>query len=250
MLKNGIILILTSAILMGCGNQEDGIPFRAPQGSNPLPEEFNARANELLKRSTSNMSQTLSSTSSRAIRRETIGINLDIRYKDEEKSKADIVATVSFAETADSCSQAIYRSYDVDASRFKNPGYMFIIEDFAEAKCFRFNETTKRCEHLYLTIIQSPSSVVSSSGLVRGAVPVILENIAQNGNTEAFIPTIAENDAFLQVPDYANDFQYCLKPVQTIQSAADVIFMIDPTSLYDTDDYHERPYGYTGNGFF
>jgi hypothetical protein len=249
-LKNGLILILTSVILVGCGNQEDGIPFRAPQGSNPLPEEFNARADEMYKRSTSTASQAVNSSSSRAIRRETIGINLDIRYKDQEKSKADVVVTVSFSETADNCSQAVYRSYDVNTTIFKQPDSKFTIEEFGEAKCFRFNDKTKSCEYLYLTMTQTPSSIVSSTGLIRGAVPVILERISQSNGAESFIPTIADNDVFLQVPDYAGDFQYCMKPVQTIQSAADIIFMIDPTSLYDTDDYYNRPYNYTGNGFF
>ncbi len=250
MLKNGLILILASVILIGCGNQEDGIPFRAPQGSNPAPEEDPARTDWFLAKTSSSFSTVMNSTSSRAIRRETIGINLDIRYKDEEKSKADVVVTVSFSESADNCSQAIYRSYDVNTKIFDQPDSKFTVEDFGEAKCFRFNDKTKRCDFIYLTITQTPSSVVSSTGLIRGAVPVILENISQNDGVEKFIPTIAENEAFLQVPDYAGDFQYCMKPVQTIQSAADVIFMIDPTSLYDSDEYYNRPYNYTGNGFF
>ncbi len=250
MLKNGLILIIASVILIGCGNQEDGIPFRAPQGSNPLPEEFNARADEMYKRSTSNASQTVNSTSSRAIRRETIGINLDMNYKNQEKTKADVVVTVSFSETADNCSQAVYRSYDVDTKIFKQEDSLFKIEDFGEAKCFRFNDKTKKCEYLYLTITQTPSSVVSSTGLVRASVAVILENKSQSDGVERYIPTVADNEVFLQVPDYAVDFQYCMKPIQTIQSAADIIFMIDPTSLYDSDEYFNRPYKYTGNGFF
>jgi uncharacterized lipoprotein NlpE involved in copper resistance len=246
-LKNGLILILASVILIGCGNQEDGIPFRAPQGSKPAPEGDPERIDWFLAKTNSSL---MNSTSSRAIRRETIGLNLDLRYKDQEKSKADITVTVSFSETADNCSQAIYRSYDVNTTIFDKPGMKFTIEDFGEASCFRFNDKTKRCDFIYLTITQTPSSVVSSTGLIRGAVPVILENISQSNGVESFIPTIAKNEAFLQVPDYAGDFQYCMKPVQTIQSAVDVIFIIDPTSLYETDDYYNRPYNYTGNGFF
>ena len=250
MLKNGIVLILASVILIGCGNQEEGIPFRAPQGSKPVPEGQEERVDFFLSKTETDYRSVISSSSSRAIRRETIGINLDIRYTNKEKSKADVVAKVSFAETADSCSQAIYSSTDVNTTIFKNPNSKFTIEGFGEAKCFRFNESTKKCELLYLTITQTPSSIVSSTGLVRGAVPVILENIAQSGSVETFIPTLPEDDAFLEVPEYANDFQYCLKPVQTIQSAADVIFMIDTSSLYDSDDYYNRPYNYIGNGFF
>ncbi len=234
-------------ILVGCGNQEDGIPFRAPQGSNPLPEEFEARADAFYAKTSAQHAQTLNSSSSRAIRRETIGINVDIRYKDQERSKADVTVTLSFAETADSCSQAIYRSYDVNTTIFSRPDSKFMIEDFGEAKCFRFNSSTKKCDYLYLTMTQTPSSVVSSTGLVRGAVPVILKNIQ---GTDSYIPTIADNDSLLQVPAYANDFQYCLKPVQTIQSAADVIFMIDSTSLIGNDDDFDLPYNYIGNGFF
>jgi uncharacterized lipoprotein NlpE involved in copper resistance len=246
-LKNGLILILASVMLIGCGNQEDGIPFRAPQGSNPAPEGDPERIDWFLAKTSSSL---MNSASSRAIRRETIGLNLDVRYKDQEKSKADVVVTVSFSESADNCSQAIYRSYDVNTMNFHKPGSKFTIEDFGEASCFRFNDKTKRCDFIYLTITQTPSSIVSSTGLIRGAVPVILENISKNPSQETFIPTIAKNEAFLQVPKPTNDFQYCIKPVQTIQSAADVIFMIDPNSLYDSDEYYNRPYNYTGNGFF
>jgi hypothetical protein len=250
-LKNGLILILTSVILMGCGNQEDGIPFKAPQGAKPAPEGDPERTTFFLERTESSFGvSAMNSSSSRAIRRETIGINLDIIYKDQEKSKADVTVKVSFSENADSCSQAIYQSLDVNAANFENDRYKFTIENFGEARCYRFNASTKKCEYLYLTITQTPSSIVSSSGLVRGAVPVLLENISQAGNVEAFIPTISEDEAFLQVPTSTNDFQYCLQPVQTFQSSSDINFIIDPVSLYDSDEFYVSPYRYLGNGFF
>jgi hypothetical protein len=246
--------MIASAVLLGCGNKEDAIPFIGPQGSKPAPKGLEQGMNYYYSNITAK-SAYLNTSSSRAIRRETIGLNLDVRYKDKNQSKADVVATVSFTEGAESCSQAIYRSDNIDAAKFKDSRYSFKIEGFAEARCLQFNEDTNKCEYLYLTITQTPSSIVSNSqsgnGLVRATVPVLMENIAHRNGADAYIPTIAEDSQFLQVPEHKNDFQYCLQPTRIIQAESDVIFIIDPTSFYqDSEDHSTRPYNYTGNGFF
>lgn len=246
MLKALLSFVALSALLTGCAKDESGIPFLHPQGSEATPQTVENRL-----ASFEDGKANVSTKSSQNIKEETLGLNVEIFHVDS--AKADVKVTVSFSEGAGTCSQAQYYVKDFLLSKIQSKTK---IEGFGDMVCQTYNKSTKRCDYLFVKITQTPSSLLSVAGnsvsgsLIPAAVYVIMKNVGTNTKVDHFIPSRTDRDNYLQVPEGANDFQYCAKPQQIIPQASDVTYIVDPTGDLTGDDYYEYN-GYNfGNGFF
>jgi hypothetical protein len=243
-LKALLSIVVLSTLLIGCGNDENGIPFRQPQGSEDVPQSVENRLESLEDGKT-----TVSTKSSQNIKEETIGLNIDITHRDTKRG--DIRVTVSYSEGAGTCSQALYHVKDFSLSNIISKTK---IEGFGEITCSTFNKSTKRCDYLFVKITQTPSSILAASGssstgsVIPAAVYAIMKNLSSNPMSDNFIPSRTDRDNYLQIPEGTNDYQYCMKPQQVTQEASDVTYIIDPTSDI-TGDYDYDGYDF-GNGYF
>jgi uncharacterized lipoprotein YehR (DUF1307 family) len=244
-LKNLVLVSLLGAAFTGCGQSEDSIPYKGGQGSSKMPKELNERI-AFLSKSVVNTS----TSSSRAIRQETIGLNIDINYTDKNRENAAVMVTVSYSQAAGTCSQAIYKAKDVVTTKWKDLSIIADFEDFGTAQCIDFKEG--RCKYLFLTITQTPSSLANAkSGIIPAAVFVVMENKSTSPMVDKFIPMISENEKLLQVPQSEKDFQYCMKPQQLlIEDSMDVLYVVDPLSGLDLNQYNIRNDFDFSNGFF
>lgn len=247
--KNLILLALFGAAFTGCGQNEDSIPYKAPQGSAKVPESLEGRIDFFTKSKTNT-----STSSSRAIRQETIGLNLDINYVDKNREKASMKVTVSYSQAAETCSQAIYKNSNVDTAKFDNPTYITEFENFGTAQCMKMIDGV--CKYLLLTITETPSSLASMTATNQGkiipaAVYVVMENKSASPLLDKFIPMISDNTNLLQAPKPEKDFQYCMKPQQLlVEDSMDVLYVMDPLSGLDLNQYNIRNDFDFSNGFF
>ncbi|MBY0386393.1 hypothetical protein K2X05_14655, partial [bacterium] len=143
-LKNLLLLSLFGVAFTGCGQKEDSIPYKAPQGAEPLPKGLLPKIDVLSKNPTNT-----STSSSRAIRQETIGLNVDINYTSKDRKKADISVIVSYSEAPGTCSQAIYKTKDVDTIILDKPEKKIKFEGFGTAQCLEIENGI--CKYLFLT---------------------------------------------------------------------------------------------------
>lgn len=248
-LKNLLLLSLVGVVFTGCGQKEDSIPYQAPQGSAKVPEGLEGRIDFFTKSALNT-----TSSSSRAIRKETIGLNLDINYADKKREKASMMVVVSYSQAAGTCSQAIYKNSNVDTTQFDNPKYMTEFENFGTAQCMKMIDGI--CKYLLVTITATPSSLASMTAtneekIIPAAVYVVMENKSTSPLLDKFIPMISDNEKLLQVPYSEKDFQYCVKPQQLlVEDSMDVLYVIDPLSGLDLNQYNIRNDFDFRNGFF
>ncbi|MBY0385711.1 hypothetical protein K2X05_11195, partial [bacterium] len=99
---------------------------------------------------------------------------------------------------------------------------------------------------------QTPSSLANAkSGIIPASVFAVLKNKSTSPAVDKFIPMISENEKLLQLPQSEKDFQYCIKPqVLLVEDSMNVLYVMDPTSGLDLNQYNIRNDFDFRNGFF
>ncbi len=253
MFKTIITLIAISGLLVACGNDENSIPYKASIKTNVLPQSLEEKALSLSQQGKS----LVSSVSSRNIKHETIGVNLDITNKNTDAP--EIKVTVSYSQSPGTCSQALYRGAEAfDSNSLATLGRKIEIEEFGNIQCMVYDKKNKRCDFLFVMITQTPSSVVADKdalsrddGMVPAAVFLVMENMSGSSNSDQFVPAQFQVDNFLKIPRNETEYQFCMKPQQIIQNTSDILYPIDPTGDLDEDYYYEDYYNnYDFGGFY
>jgi hypothetical protein len=236
-----ILSLLLLGLIVACGNDENATPFIGKQRINFAPDSIFAKA-ELWSQEGKSL---ISTPSSRFIREETIGVNIDTVPR--AQNKIDVKISVSYSGSVDinQCSLAEYHIKDVSKKVFNSK---VTVEGFGKVKCLQQEKNGTRCQYLYVQITQTPSSVFSeqTQQMVPASVFLIMENISTDPNKDSFIPTIVNRDGFLDFPK--NENNYCRKPQQILREASEIIYPIDPTS--DLADEPPSNYYDFSNSFF
>lgn len=224
MLRSIILSFIAITSLVGCGQDQNSIPFKAPQGSKYGPQSLEKTLNSFVE------GKALNTMSTKEISHETIGLNVDVSRQDKKA-----VIRLYYSQEASSCSMVEYQ--------IENFSSFNSINNFGTLRCAQSSQN--RCQVLVAKIVQSPSSVVKQDGIQPGEVYVALENVSKDNSTDRFIPMIYPGlQAYLQLPRGESDFQVCLKP-DRIDYIVDPTGDLSPDNGFKYDDYYNN-YDYSG----